>query len=312
MLMIVMLVGMGLAVLMLPLVLTQTGTTTFDATRGKALQAAESGIDIVVGQIRAATSSVGIGDPTKLPCGPLSGTADPVASSTYTATITYYKNDPAGHAGDATWITSNQVQCQPASWAASGAPRFVSITATGVDTRVNRTRTLHATYVLSVPVYTGYIRLFNDPTLCLTSTGDKNQAPSLAICGSNPANQQFQAAADGRIVLASQSWCIRTNGGSGSVVVGECTGSWISLPSISDPLTYVQLSMTQPNGSIWCVNSTSISAGAVITANGCSALSVASAPGTLQAWLIDLDANGNVTPSDVASMLPGIRDLHEK
>ena len=312
MVMLVVIVGMGLAALMLPLVLVQTHTTVFDATRSRALQAAESGIDIATGAIRGATTN-GLGDVTKLPCGPLSGVSDPSSSfgSTYNATLQYYNADPQGHDGDATWQAANAVACTPATWAAN-APRFVQITAVGTEPGANRSRTLVATYALALPVYTGFIRLYNNPTMCLTAI-TKNQAPALAPCGSATTMQQF-VRVDTKIILVSNGWCVGTDGGSGNASVGQCTKSWITDPAQSQPVAYQQLWLSQPDnqGTQWCIYAESQDAGAGIKAIQCADPANAANPNTLQAWIIDLSPTGGVTDPGVAGVTPGLQNLYEK
>jgi hypothetical protein len=312
MVMLVVIVGMGLAALMLPLVLTQTHTTTFDSTRGRALQAAESGVDIATGAIRAATTD-GAGDVTKLPCGPLTGVADPDSGtgSTYTATLQYFTADPKGHDNDTTWQAANAVACSPSTWTAS-APRFVQITAVGVEAGTSRSRTLVATYALAVPLYTGFIRLYNNQSMCLTAIR-KNQAPALAPCGTAATMQQF-VREDSKIVLVSEGWCVGTDGGSGNASVGQCTKSWITDPAQSEPVDYQQLWLSQPDahGTQWCIYAESEDAGAGIKAVECTDPADAADPGVLQAWVIDIDpGDGSTDPSAVA-VVPGLQNLYEK
>ena len=311
MVMLVVIVGMGLAALMLPLVLVQTHTTTFDSTRGRALQAAESGVDIATGAIRAATTD-GTGDVTKLPCGPLSGVADSDAGggSTYSATLQYFTADPRGHDSDTAWQQANAVACSPSTWTAS-APRFVRITAVGLESGASRSRTLVATYTLAVPIYTGFIRLYNNPTMCLTAI-TKNQAPALAPCGSTATMQQF-VREDSKIVLVSEGWCVGTDGGSGNASVGQCTKSWITDPAQSQPVEYQQLWLSQPDahGTQWCIYAESTAAGAGIKAVECTDPAQAADPNKLQAWIIDLAPTG-VVPDPSAEGTPGLQDLHEK
>ena len=78
MLLMVMIVGMVLGALLVPMIITQDRTTRFDTTRVHALGAAHAGLDLALGQIRAAVDSGGIGDSSKLPCGPLSGTVNSI------------------------------------------------------------------------------------------------------------------------------------------------------------------------------------------------------------------------------------------
>lgn len=146
----VMIVGLGLAALMTPLVLTQFSATTFQTTRGSALHAGQSGIEIALGEIRSAVTD-GDGDQEKLPCGPLEGEVGD-GNGRYRVTIDYfYFDDPSEH--DAAWREDNVMICVPGYGpydpvADSGTPNFALLTATGTDSSDRRSRTLEATYIV--------------------------------------------------------------------------------------------------------------------------------------------------------------------
>lgn len=264
MLMVVMIVGMGLALLMLPLVITQTGTTTFDAGRGRELQAAESGLDIGVGMIRAGRpTELSPGEFAKLPCPStaVSGTLGGAGMS-YTASFTYYPENPVEES--AGWQAANQItwDCganpdDPAFVAATDSVRYVLIAATGKDSSTGRSRTLTATYVLGIsgvttvtssgstppppdgsewPPGTDQIRLA-DSNLCVTAWG-KNVVPTLESC-SDPSlldQQRFMVTPDGYIQLISRSLCLKSLGQSTGLTTGTCTGnSWIRYPGFPKP-----------------------------------------------------------------------------
>ena len=71
-LLMVVLVGLMLSALLVPMIITQSRTTRFDSTRVQALNAAQAGIDVTLGSIRASVAC-GIGVSSRLPCGPGSG-----------------------------------------------------------------------------------------------------------------------------------------------------------------------------------------------------------------------------------------------
>lgn len=132
MVMLVAIVGMGLALMMTPLVLTQTHTTTFQVQRGESLRAAQSGIDDALRLIRTSGGKV-----SNLPCGTLSQAIPD--SGTYSVTVTYFADDP--RAGAATPLSD----CD--SWTDDDtAPRFAQISATGNDPGTSHPRTLSVTY----------------------------------------------------------------------------------------------------------------------------------------------------------------------
>jgi hypothetical protein len=88
--MLVSLVGVLLSALLVPVLLDQAQTTTFDSTRVQSLGAAQAGIDLTLGQIRSAKDSTGTGDTARLPCGPLTGSVDSASNATYSVTIKYF------------------------------------------------------------------------------------------------------------------------------------------------------------------------------------------------------------------------------
>ncbi len=156
----VMLVGLALAALLLPIAMTQNSITRFDNRRAVSLQAAESGLDVALGQIRAAgekdESGQLMGDVAKLPCDPLSGTFGPDGSGSYVVTIAYFTADPTGR--DAEWLADHQMQCvtgygvyyhDEASGSDTAVPSFVLLTSIGTDDPAKPSRTLRATYNVS-------------------------------------------------------------------------------------------------------------------------------------------------------------------
>ncbi len=152
--MLVAVVGIALAALMVPLVLTQAHTTTFDTARGRTLQAAESGIDIALGQVRAATSTnkdgVVQGDAKKLPCGPLAGSVGIGTDDRYSVDIAYYTADPNAH--DAQWAIDHKMICVSGYGVRDTAtnsytPSYVVLTSTGSNA-AGESRTLVTTYVV--------------------------------------------------------------------------------------------------------------------------------------------------------------------
>lgn len=190
----VVVVGMGLAGLLLPMVLSQSSTTRFDNRRALSLQAAESGLDIALGLVRSAVTfdtDIGQdrGDSRKLPCGPISGKVDPSADARYSVTIAYYTADPSGRDDD--WLTTMKMSCTSGfgvhydDGSAKGilVPSFVLVSATGSDGVHEQTRTLQATYTVNttnVNIDGGALPLFPDAvpnavTYCL----DAGAAPAV-------------------------------------------------------------------------------------------------------------------------------------
>lgn len=216
----VVLVGMGLAGLLLPMVLTQSSTTRFDDRRAVTLNAAESGLDTALGLVRASVTldpdtSQYVGDPRKLPCGPVTGTVDPAAGSSYSATIAYYAADPTGH--DEQWLADEQMSClsgygvhySDGSGTGILVPSFVLITSTGSDGRGPQTRTLQATYLVSttnVNVDGGALPLFpastSNPTIYCLDVGSGTPAVGTQVL--------IQPCAD-EPIPDEQKWSYRSN-----------------------------------------------------------------------------------------------------
>lgn len=93
-LMMVMLIGLMLSGLLVPMIVTQDRTTRFDSTRVQALNAAEAGIEVTLGIIRASVTDA-IGDSKKLPCGTQTGPVSSSGPAAYSTVIEYFTFDPA-------------------------------------------------------------------------------------------------------------------------------------------------------------------------------------------------------------------------
>lgn len=208
MLLMVMIVGMVLGALLVPMIITQDRTTRFDTTRVQALGAAQAGLDLALGQIRAAVDSGGIGDSSQLPCGPFSGTVNSIGPAAYTVSIDYYTADPIANpatprmictAGHGTYDSSSGVL----------TPSYARLTATGTDgAATNGTtagRTLLSTYVFKTSntnVSGGTIRIFpgagSTDSFCMDTgspTPSAGTVVTLASCSNTtpPASQQVFA-----------------------------------------------------------------------------------------------------------------------
>jgi Ricin-type beta-trefoil lectin domain len=146
----VVVVGMLMTALMTPMLLTQLTATTNTRRLTQELAAAETGVDIMMGHIRAANDGAGNGVLGSLPCGTLTGSVEAAATERYQATVVYYKNDPTGQSSS--WLASstNQVQCIVGGGAIS-APAFAMITSVGTNQPsgfpAGAVRTVQATYI---------------------------------------------------------------------------------------------------------------------------------------------------------------------
>jgi hypothetical protein len=103
------LVGVSLSALLVPMVLTQVQGTKENAHRVASLAAAQAGLDIAVGHIRASEDSDGNGALPSLPCGPLAGKVAASNPSRYQVSIDYFTADPQGR--NDTWIAANRLTC---------------------------------------------------------------------------------------------------------------------------------------------------------------------------------------------------------
>jgi hypothetical protein len=179
--MLAVLVSSLLGALILPIVIQQNQATRFDVTRVHSLHAAQTGVDLMLGMIRAASSTdssgTTLGDPTKLPCydssGPLTGSANGTGQAAYSVSVTYYVANPA--TGGATMTCSpGYGTYDPTTHTAT--PRYAVITATGTDGTVDsgsRGRTVVSTYVFQTDDTSatgGQIRIYPDSSgtrLCM-------------------------------------------------------------------------------------------------------------------------------------------------
>lgn len=154
-LLMVVLVGLMLGALLVPMIVTQQRTTRFDISRLDALNAAQAGIDVTLGAIRASVTD-GIGVSGRLPCGPESGTVNGAGVATYSVIVEYFTFDPAAEPLPSTAA----MQCIPGYGtfdASTGAttPRFARFTSTGTTSTVasggSGGRTLVSTYIFRTP-----------------------------------------------------------------------------------------------------------------------------------------------------------------
>ncbi len=234
-LLMVVLVGMMLSAMIVPVIITQDRTTRFDTTRVQALNAAESGIDVTIGLIRSSVSATtSIGDSTKLPCGPLSGTVNTTGIAAYSVRIDYLTADPLQpvKAGDPSPLLLCDSRYGPYQQASSGnpggtvTPKFARLTSTGtVGTAINGStagRTLTSTYKFKTADtnFLGGVIKINPPSasLCMdvgSATPAAGTAVMLQNCSTSnpPAPQQvFAYRTDLTLQLASTAPSNGVNG----------------------------------------------------------------------------------------------------
>ena len=204
-LMMVMLVGLSLSALLVPMIITQDRTTRFDTTRVQALDAAQSGVDVTLGIIRAAVTN-GIGDSSKLPCGTQTGPVNSSGIAAYSAVVEYFTFDPVIEP----YPSARAMKCiagygtyDPTTGVTT--PTFARVTSTGtVGTAVNGStagRTITSTYVFrtsNVNLLGGQIAVSGTAPLCIDSGSPNAPAGTglqLQACstGTPPAAQQVFA-----------------------------------------------------------------------------------------------------------------------
>jgi len=141
--------GVAIGALLVPMVISQTRATRLDTTRGHALDAAQAGIDAMLGQIRASVVGT-VGTSSLLPCTPKSGEVNGIDDAAYTVSIDYYMADPV------LTPTTVKMRCVPGYGTYDPVtdnftPKFARITSTGTDgtgaNGGNPGRTLITTYI---------------------------------------------------------------------------------------------------------------------------------------------------------------------
>jgi len=314
MLMLVVLVGMALAALMIPLVMTQTHTTTFDTQRGRALQAAESGIDVALGQIRAATSKnkdgALQGDSSKLPCGPLDGI---VGSSDdgYSVDIAYYSADPSVH--DAQWGVQHKMICVSGYGVHEKdtevyTPSYILLSSQGT-TANGESRTLVGTYVVKTTntnIPGGPIRVWpkdGSPSYCMDagSLPQAGTSVTLSLCPTGnqvlTAGMSFTYNPDLTIQLSASvgdttmnptgyGLCLSSSGSNGSsITLANCSAPknppWQQVWSVDDSSHLRGSNSSKSDTSSSCVEVATQGIGAQLKLQACAG----GTTDTAQTWL---------------------------
>jgi hypothetical protein len=192
--------------MLIPAVITQNNSTRHEVFRVHALQAAQTGLQVALGQMRAAvdSSATGRGDITKLPCGTLSGDVNGSGASRYQVKILYFDTNPSGTT--TTWQTANALSCTTGSGPVH-VPSYAGLTAMGTDNATGAfgtsgDRTLTATYIVrssNQNIPGGLVQTFHNPSdagyvaLCFDGGSDVPNTGALvkaAVCQANVPNQQ--------------------------------------------------------------------------------------------------------------------------
>jgi hypothetical protein len=200
--MLVTLIGVMLSAVLTPVLIGEVQSTRNQVWRVHALDAAQTGLDIGLGQIRNANDGTGNGVRAKLPCGPFAGHVGVGGTARYQVTIDYLNADPRGHT-DA-WVTTNHLTCLAGNGTVS-IPAYALLRADGTDQATGAftavpTRSVRATYTFQTVnqvVLGGLIHSYHPPLatdLCLDA-GSANPAVgtnlTLQRCTTASAQQTF-------------------------------------------------------------------------------------------------------------------------
>jgi hypothetical protein len=290
--MVIIMVGLASSAVLIPTMITQDRATVYSNTHMRALSAARAGVDLIVGQIRAAVAG-GVGDPSKLPCAvsaaPVVGATDGAGSGSYSVYVTYYVTDPVQNPA------ATPMLCVPGAGTydtSTGAyvPAYAQITSTGTNgvvaaatTGGSLGRTIVSTYVFQTTnsnVAGGQVRIYppdsapTTPAMCLDAGSTAPVAGTvltLQPCStSSPvaAQQQFSYRSDLTLQLAPvitsafvNGLCVDTSTTSGGPVSGN-TAFLAPCSALGSP-NYSQQWSFNDNGEYEASTSTSASSGAL-------------------------------------------------
>jgi hypothetical protein len=200
--MLLMLVGMMMTVLLLPMALAQIASTRKDVQRVHALNAAQAGIDVAIGHIRAATDGTGAGVLASLPCGPFSGDVGVGGTARYQVRMDYFVVDPQGRSDG--WIVLNRLVCVPGGGTFS-APAYALLRSEGTDEATGAfgtvpSRSLKGTYTFQTTnqnIAGGLVHVYKTATsldLCMDAgSGSPAAGTNLQMqpCSSGSSQQKF-------------------------------------------------------------------------------------------------------------------------
>jgi hypothetical protein len=251
-LLLVVIVGASLGGIMLTMILNQDGSTRFDNSRVIALDTAQTGIDVALGEIRnsiaynndgsvSTVPSTGgpYGNDGSLPCAPptspISGSSNATGAATYSVSLRYYLTNPSTAGATPMGYSSGN----PNGICAAGygpydpttgshTPRYAVITSVGntgiLGNSVTASRTLTTIYVFQtddVNVSGGTIKLYpngSGTSYCMdagSGTPTSGTAVKLQVCSTStpPAAQQvFAYRSDLSIQLVSSVSTTYANG----------------------------------------------------------------------------------------------------
>jgi hypothetical protein len=201
--MLLVVVGLGLSGLLAATVNAQISSARATAQRADTLDAAQTGIQVGLGHLRAAA-----GDPSKLQCGPWTAALSGGTKQSYTVNLYYLTARPP--AGDVTWASARKLPCTSAYLPVGGNPRYVMLESIGTIVTGQRGRTVIATYPLRSATRDnnggGLIHLFGPttPDLCFaapSTTPAAGAALTMQVCDNGSAAQRFAYTPDLTLAL---------------------------------------------------------------------------------------------------------------
>ena len=325
----VMMIGLAMTAVLIPTLITQDRMSVYSSTHLRSLSAAQAGVNVVVGKIRAATAD-GVGDPSALPCAPstnpLTGAIDSQGKLTYRTYVRYFVIDPVQNpsatpmlcvSGSGTYDTATGTY----------VPTYAEITSTGTDSTyagssnsgASLGRTLTTTYVFKTSnrnVAGGQIRIYppgnaSTNAFCMDAGSTTPAAATvivLAVCSTTTpvaAQQQFSYRSDLTLQLNTSitsayanGLCLATATTSGAPVSGNTV--YLSACKALGSPTYDQQWSFNDNGMFQASNSNSASTGSL--PNLC--MSVTSQTLGRQVTLLGCSYDGQGTSSTTQAWIP--------
>jgi hypothetical protein len=228
--MLILLVGVMFTGLVVTMVISQSQSTNFSTSRVPALDAAQAGIDVALGEIRSATDNTGVGLSTGLPCtttvggaaAPIVGTVNPGSAAAYSVSITYYTADPVQVP------TTQPMACVPGYGTyltGTSTPSYAVITSTGTPGATTSgstsSRTITTTYKFTTSnqnILGGLIHEFitsGQTDVCMTAGTGTNLAGTgvtMQACSQGSSQQTFAYTTDLTVVLVASKTTANPNG----------------------------------------------------------------------------------------------------
>ena len=200
------LVGVLLSAVLASIVSSQMGSTRNSANQQHALDAAQAGLDVAVGHIRAAndgpstTSHPNNGVIAMLPCGPFNGLVEGSTGDRYSVSITYLTK------------VKDPITCNPMGGGTSVTPVSASLVSVGTDATTKAVRTLNASYTFRTTnqnIPGGLVHVYQTATsddLCLDAGTGSPAANTILVvqpCSAGSDQQTFAYNNSLNLVLVS-------------------------------------------------------------------------------------------------------------